>query len=93
MFKYKKTSLGILILVYVFSAAICSSDFNHANGHTEKDNTPDIHCGIELISNVPPEDGSSAHLDLTLSRKLSSFIVEPKLPILVYSIFKIPKSA
>jgi hypothetical protein len=93
VFKFNKISLGILILAYVFSVAICPLDFNHTNGHVEKEKIPDIHCGIELNSYVPPDDGSSAFLDLTSPWKLCPLIVEPKLPILVYSIFKIPKPA
>ncbi len=91
MFKFNRISLGILILVYVFSVAICPLDFNHTNGRAEKNNIPDIHCGIELNSYVPPEDGSSAHFDLTSYRNLFPLIDEPTLPLLVYSIFKIPK--
>ena len=91
MFKLSRISLAILILAYVFPVAICPLDFNHTNGRAEKDNIPDIHCGVELSSYVLPEDGSSAPFDLTMSRKLCPLIVEPKLPLLVYSIFKIPK--
>jgi hypothetical protein len=71
---------------------VCSSEFNHANGHVAKDITPDTHCGIELNRYAPLEDESFALLDLTSYRNLCPLIVEPKLPILVYSIFKIPKS-
>jgi len=91
VFKFNKASLGILILLYVFSAAICSLDFNHANGHVEKDNIPDIHCGIGVKGYIPPEGVGSALVDSTTHRKLCPLIIEPKLPILVYSIFKIPK--
>ena len=91
MIKFNKISFGILILVYVFSIAICSLEFNHTNGHAAKDNIPDIHCGIELNRYASTEDGSFALLDLTSYQKLCPLIVEPKLPILVYSILKIPK--
>lgn len=91
VFKFNKISFGILILVYVFSVAICSLEFNHTDGHAAKDNIPDTHCGIELNRYTPPEIGSFALLDLTSYQKLYPFIVEPKLPILVYSILKIPK--
>ena len=91
VFKYHKTSLGILILLYVFSAARCSLDFKHANGHVEKDIIPDIHCGTGVNSIIPLESVGPALIDLPSYRKLCPFIIEPKLPILVYSIFKIPK--
>ena len=93
MFKSNKISLGILILAFVFSVAICPLDFNHTNGHAEKEKIPDIHCGIELNSYVPTDDGSFALLVLTLSRNLCPQIAEPKLPVLVYSILKVPKPA
>jgi hypothetical protein len=93
VYKSHKISLGIFISLYVLSVAICSLNFNHTNEPVEKDIFPDVHCGIELSSYVAPEDGSSAFSDLTSYRKLCPFIVEPKLPILVYSIFKIPKPA
>ena len=92
--KFNKISLGILILAYVFSAGICPLNFNHyTNGRLEKDNIPDIHCRIELNSYVSPDNGSSAFLDLTSPWKFCPLIVEPRLPILVYSILKIPKFA
>ena len=93
VFEFNKISLGVLFLLYVFSVGICPLDFNHSNGHVDKDKIPDIHCGIELNSYVPPDEGSSAFFDLTSYRKSCSLIVEPKFPILVYSIFKIPKPA
>jgi len=91
--KFNKISLGILVLAYLFSIGICPLDFNHPNGHAKKDNIPDIHCGIELNSCVFPDNGGSARLDSTSSWKLCPLIVEPRLPVLVYSILKIPKSS
>jgi hypothetical protein len=93
VYKFNGISLGILILAYVFSAAICPLDFNHTNGHANEKKVPDFHCGIGFTSYVPAGDGSSALLDLNSHWKLFSLTVEPKLPILVYSIFKIPKPA
>ena len=89
--KHHKISLAILSLLYVFSAAICSLGFNHAIGHVETGNISDIHCGTGGSSHVPPKGEGPAFVDLTLHRKLWAHVVEPKLPILVYSIFKIPK--
>jgi len=91
--KFNKISLGILVLVYLFSVGICPLDFNHTNGHAKKDNVPDIHCGTALNSCVFTDNGGYARLDLTSSWKLCSLIVEPRLPVLVYSILKIPKSS
>ena len=91
MCKFYSISVGILILVYMFSVAFCPLDFSHSNEHVKKNKVPDMHCGIEFTSYVAAEDGSSALLDLTSHWKLYPLIVEPKLPILVYSIFKIPK--
>jgi hypothetical protein len=93
VYKSHKISLGIIIPAYVLSVVMCSLYFNHTNEPSEKDVFPDIHCGIEQNSTDAPEDGGSAFSDLASYRKLCPFIVEPKLPILVYSIFKIPKPA
>jgi len=90
VFKFNKISLGVLVLVYLLSVGICPLVFNHSNGHAEKDKAPDIHCGSELNGYASPEDGRCALLDLTMPWKLSPLIVEPKPPILVYSVFKIP---
>ena len=92
-FKFNSIPLGILILAFVLSAAICPRNFNHTNGHVKENKVPDSHCGIGFTSYVPAADGSFAFLDLNSHWKLYPFIIEPKLPILVYSIFKIPKPA
>ena len=92
MVKFNKIPLGIIILVYVLSVGVCPLDFDHANGHTEK-NIPDIHCGLQLNSYYSSEAGGVDLFDKASYRKLFPLIVEPKPPILVYSILKIPKSA
>jgi len=91
--KFNKISLGILVLVYFFSVGICPLDFSHTDGHAKKDSVPDIHCGTELNSCVFSDNGGSARLDSTSSWKLYPFVAEPRLPVLVYSILKIPKSS
>jgi len=93
VFKFNSITLGTLILAFVLSAAMSPWNFNHTNGHVKENKTPDIHCGIGFTGDVPAADGSSALLDLNTHWKLYPFIIEPKLPILVYSIFKIPKPA
>ena len=92
-FRFNSITLGILILAYVLSAAVCPLNFNHTNGHVKENKVLESHCGIGFTSYVLAADGSFAFLDLNSHWKLYPFIIEPKLPILVYSIFKIPKPA
>jgi hypothetical protein len=91
--KFNKTFLGMLILVYVFSAAICSLDLKGVDGHTENAPISDIHCGIDLKNYVPPEDRNSSLVDLTSRWSLLPKTIDPNLPVLSFSIFKVPKPA
>jgi hypothetical protein len=83
----------MLIFVYVFSAAICSLDLKGVDGHTENAPISDLHCGIDLKNYIPPEDRNSSLVDLTSRWSLLPKTIDPKLPILSFSIFKIPKPA
>ncbi len=91
MFKFNKTLLEILILVYVVSGAICSVDFNAVDGPAKSDLIPDIHCGIDLKNYAPPQDRNSSLVDLTSWWGLLPKTIDPNLPILSFSIFKVPK--
>jgi hypothetical protein len=93
VFKFNKTFLEILILVYVVSGAICSLGFNGVDGNAKSDHIPDIHCGIDLKNYAPPEDRNSSFVDLTPCWGLLPQINEPHLPILSFSILKVPKPA
>jgi hypothetical protein len=93
VFKFNKTFLGTLIIVYVFSAALCSLDFNGLDGHVENNHIPDVHCAIDLKNYAAPDGQSSSLVDLTSWWSLLPKSIEPHLPILSFSIFKIPKSA
>jgi hypothetical protein len=93
MLRWNKTYLGIVILIYAFSVAICASEFNEANRLAGNDHTPDIYCGIDLNTIVPTDDRRSAIIDSASGWNLTSRIIEPHLPILAFAIFKIPKSA
>ncbi len=93
MSKYYKSFLGIAVLAFAFSVSICFLDFSGTNGYVEDAHTPDIYCGIDLNSYMLTEDQSSSILDLTKYWKLSPHVIEPHLPILSFSIFKVPKPA
>ncbi len=93
MFKFNKTFLGLLIIVYAFSAVFCSLPFSGLDRYAENDHSPQILCGIDL-NNYTPSDGHGFFLlDLTSCWNLIPESIEPHLPILSYSIFKIPKPA
>ena len=93
MFKFNNTFLGMLIFVYVFSVALCSVDFIGTDGYAKNDPQPDTHCRIDLNSNLTANEQSSFLIDLTRRWHLLAQIIEPHLPILSFSIFKIPKPA
>jgi hypothetical protein len=93
VFKYNKIFLGVLMLVYVSSVAICSLDFNGMDGDAGNDHFPDIHCGIDLNNYAPSEDRSASLNDFSGHWRLLPRVIEPHLPILSFSIFKVPKPA
>jgi|TARA_Y100000310_G_scaffold297235_1_gene330074 hypothetical protein len=92
VFKYNnKAFLGMLIFLYLFSVSICSSDLIGANESAENDQTPHAHCGVGLKTDALLENQISSCLDLSSHWRLFADITEPHLPILSFSIFKIPK--
>jgi hypothetical protein len=92
MAKFNKTFSGTLIFIYAFSAVFCSLPFSGLDWYAENDHSPHIHCGIDL-NNYAPSDGHGFFLfDLTSCWSLIPESIEPHLPILSFSIFKIPKA-
>jgi hypothetical protein len=91
-----KTFLGMVILMHVvaglFTVVICSFDFNESE-HADDHHPPQIHCGIDLDHFVPAKNGSSFLGYLASCLALLPQISEPYLPIVSFSIFKIPKPA
>jgi hypothetical protein len=93
--KSGKIVLGMVILIFaathVFTLAHCLSDYieirqpGHDHHHTQ------IHCGVDITSFVTSDDRSSSFADLTFSLGSLSRITEPRLPILSFSVFKVPK--
>jgi hypothetical protein len=96
--KCSKAFWGIIILIFgvtfatVNTFAICSFDF-HEGEHAGGNHHPYFHCGVELNDFVPSENLSSSLGDLTSCWGISPQITEPQLPILSFSILKIPRPA
>lgn len=94
--KRDKTFSGMLILIFVFACvytvAICSFDFT-GSAHAEDNHQAYSHCGADLNNFVPSEHGNSSFVDLTSYRSFLPPTVELYLPILNFSIFKVPKPA
>jgi hypothetical protein len=81
-------------MVYVFG--ICSFDFSeggHEHEHEEDTHQSSVHCGVDLTNFIPSEDASSSLVNLTSDWYLFPQMTELRLPILSFSIFKIPKPA
>ncbi len=91
MFKYNKAFLGMLIFLYLFSVSICSPDLNGVNESAKNDQAPHVHCGVDLKTDALLENQISSCLDLPSHWRLFAGITEPNLPVLSFSIFKIPK--
>lgn len=80
----------IFASVYIFS--VCSSELDQG-GHEENTYHPNFHCGVDLTNFVPSKDPSSSLKDFTSRWSLFSQGIKPHLPILIFSVFKIPKPA
>jgi len=91
MFKYNRAFLGMLIFLYLFSVSICSPDLIGANESAENDQAPHVHCGVDLKTDSLLENQSSSILDRPSHWQLLAGITEPHLPVLSFSILKIPK--
>lgn len=92
MHKFNSIFLAMLVFVYAFSAVVCSVDLNGADGHAKSDQVPDIHCGIDLNSYLTTDEQGSCLNDLASCWGLLPQVKRPHLPILTFSIFKVPKS-
>jgi hypothetical protein len=94
-FKRGKPFWGMLLIltftcgiVYIFG--ICSFDFDEG-GHEEDTHHSFVHCGVDLTNFVLSENASSSLVNLTSGWYLYPQMTELRLPILSFSIFKIPK--
>jgi len=91
MANFNKTFSGTLIFIYAFSAVFCLLPFSGLERYAEYDHPPHIHCGIDLNNYAPSDEHGFFLFDLTSCWSLIHESIEPHLPILSFSIFKIPK--
>ncbi len=93
--KSEKTLYVMIILVFVVTylsvLANCSSDYVEVRYPEHDHEHSQVHCGFDLNNFIPSEDRSSSSAGLASSRGLLSLITEPRLPILSFSVFKVPK--
>ncbi len=82
-----KKLLGLIILIYGLTIAICSADFAQ---EIEGDH-PDFHCAIDL--NPVALSDIQSFIFVKLNRSFAAFpqVEEPHLPIVSFSIFKPPE--
>ncbi len=94
--KGEKIFFGMIMLIFVytcvFTLAICSFELT-GGGHAENDHQPYSHCGVDLNNFVSPVDGSSSLVDLTSHWSLLPPIDELHLPVLCFSVLRVPKTA
>lgn len=88
-----RTILGMLILIYVFSTAICSFHFKGKGEHSRDNHLPGFYCGGDLNNSVLSEDQGSSRAIFATYSILFTRVIEPSLPILAFPIFKPPKPA
>ncbi len=91
-----KIIVGMILLIFVFSFAICAFDLYLVHGiagHLEDSHSPGFRCVGALSNFIPSGDRGSP--SIILASYLSSFppIIEPFLPILSYPIFRPPQTA
>ena len=88
--KSSKRLLGLVILIYGLTLAICSVDFAQ-EVDVENSHHTGSHCAIDLNSIALSDVQSFIFVKLNRSSAPLSHVEEPHLPIVSFSIFKPPK--
>lgn len=93
MSKFNRTFVAALVLVCGFSAVFCSLPLSSLGRHAEINHTVHRHCGNDQNHNSPPDSNGFLLFDPETYWGLICESIAPPLPVLSFSIFKIPKPA